>query len=81
MNYKDKYILFYLEGKKRLSEKEISRLLGISSQDDMPDSREIDQRIWIYVKDKELRGTDPETNGSDSFPLYKQFVFGVNITF
>ncbi len=53
MRYKDKYILFYLEGKKRLSEKEISRLLGISSQDDMPDSREIDQRIWIYVKDKE----------------------------
>ena len=50
MNYKDKYILFYLEGKKRLSEKEISRLLGISSQDDMPDSREIDQRIWIYVR-------------------------------
>lgn len=36
---------------------------------------------FLYVKDKELRGTDPETNGSDSFPLYKQFVFGVNITF
>jgi TonB-linked SusC/RagA family outer membrane protein len=36
---------------------------------------------FIYVKDKQLRGTDPETNGSDGFPLYKQFVFGINITF
>jgi hypothetical protein len=36
---------------------------------------------FVYAKDKQLRGTDPETNGSDSFPLYKQFVFGVNITF
>lgn len=36
---------------------------------------------FLYVKDKELKGTDPETNGSDAFPLYKQFVFGINITF
>lgn len=36
---------------------------------------------FLYVKDKQLKGTDPETNGSDSFPLYRQFVFGVNITF
>ena len=36
---------------------------------------------FLYVKDKQLRGTDPETNGSDAFPLYKQFVFGVNLTF
>lgn len=36
---------------------------------------------YLYVKDKQLKGTDPETNGSDSFPLYKQFVFGVNMTF
>lgn len=36
---------------------------------------------FLYVKDKQLRGTDPETNGSDSFPLYKQLVFGVNISF
>ena len=36
---------------------------------------------FLYVKDKELRGTDPETNGSDAFPLYKQFVFGINVTF
>lgn len=36
---------------------------------------------FLYVKDKQLKDTDPETNGSDSFPLYKQFVFGVIITF
>ncbi|RNC66738.1 SusC/RagA family [Proteiniphilum saccharofermentans] len=36
---------------------------------------------FVYVKDKQLRGTDPETNGSDSFPLYKQYVFGININF
>ena len=36
MNYKDKYILFYLEGKKALSEKRVSRILGISYPDDMP---------------------------------------------
>lgn len=36
---------------------------------------------FLYVKDKQLKGTDPETNGSDAFPLYKQFVFGVNLTF
>lgn len=36
---------------------------------------------YIWVKDKQLKGTDPENNGSDSFPLYKQFVFGLNITF
>ena len=36
---------------------------------------------FLYVKDKELGGTDPETNGSDAFPLYKQFVFGINVTF
>jgi TonB-linked SusC/RagA family outer membrane protein len=35
----------------------------------------------LWVKSKQLRGTDPETNGSDVFPLYKQYVFGVNITF
>lgn len=35
----------------------------------------------IYVKDEQLKGTDPETNGSDAFPTYRQFVFGVNLTF
>ena len=35
----------------------------------------------IIVKDKQLKDTDPETNGSDAFPTYRQFVFGVNVTF
>lgn len=35
----------------------------------------------VFVKDKQLKGTDPEMGGSDSFPTYKQFVFGVNVTF
>ena len=35
----------------------------------------------IWVKDKQLKDTDPETNGSDAFPTYRQFVFGVNVTF
>lgn len=36
---------------------------------------------FIYVKDKQLKGTDRETNGSDAFPTFRQFVFGVNLTF
>ena len=57
MNYKDKYILFYLEGKKALSEKRVSRILGISYPDDMPDDMPDgyhgqDPRIWVYIKDK-----------------------------
>ena len=36
---------------------------------------------FIFVKDSQLKGTDPEMGGSDSFPTYKQYVFGVNITF
>ncbi len=36
---------------------------------------------FIFVMDKQLKGTDPETNGSDAFPTYRQFVFGVNLTF
>lgn len=35
---------------------------------------------WIIVKDSKLKGTDPETGGSDAFPTYKQFVFGINLT-
>ena len=55
MNYKDKYILFYLEGKKALSEKRVSRILGISYPDDMPDGYHgQDPRIWVYIKDKLL---------------------------
>ena len=48
-----KYILFYLEGKKALSEKRVSRILGISYPDDMPDGYHgQDPRIWVYIKDK-----------------------------
>lgn len=36
---------------------------------------------WIFCFESKLDGTDPEMNGSDDFPTYKQFVFGVNITF
>ncbi len=36
---------------------------------------------FIFVKDKQLKDTDPETNGSDAFPTYRQFVFGANLTF
>ncbi|MDR0712050.1 MAG: TonB-dependent receptor [Prevotellaceae bacterium] len=34
----------------------------------------------VWAKDEMLKGTDPESN-SESFPLYRQYVFGVNITF
>ena len=36
---------------------------------------------YIFCVESKLKGTDPETGGSDAFPTYKQFVFGVNITF
>lgn len=36
---------------------------------------------WIFCMESQLDGTDPETGGSDRFPTYKQYVFGVNITF
>jgi TonB-linked SusC/RagA family outer membrane protein len=35
----------------------------------------------IYTKEKILKGTDPETDGDDTFPLYKTFVMGVNVSF
>ncbi|PWV56902.1 TonB-dependent receptor [Chitinophaga sp. S165] len=35
----------------------------------------------IYTRNKDLRGTDPETDGSDTFPLFATFVFGMNLTF
>lgn len=35
----------------------------------------------IWTMDSQLKDTDPEMNGSDAFPTYRQFVFGVNITF
>ncbi len=36
---------------------------------------------WIFAMDSMLDGTDPEMGGSDVFPTYKQYVFGVNLTF
>lgn len=36
---------------------------------------------WIFCMESKLDGTDPEMGGSDTFPTYKQYVFGVNITF
>ncbi|MBD5334028.1 MAG: TonB-dependent receptor [Bacteroides sp.] len=35
----------------------------------------------IIVNDSKLKGTDPEMGGSDNFPTYKQYVFGINLTF
>jgi TonB-linked SusC/RagA family outer membrane protein len=35
----------------------------------------------IFTKEKALKGTDPETNGSDNFPLFRTYVFGINIAF
>ena len=36
---------------------------------------------FIWSKSRMLKDMDPETNGSDSFPLYKTMVFGVNVSF
>jgi TonB-linked SusC/RagA family outer membrane protein len=36
---------------------------------------------WIYTKSKYLRDYDPERGGADEFPLTRQVVFGINITF
>ncbi|MCM1079781.1 MAG: TonB-dependent receptor [Bacteroidales bacterium] len=35
----------------------------------------------IWTMDEQLKDTDPEMNGADAFPTYRQFVFGVNVTF
>ena len=36
---------------------------------------------FIFAKSSQLKYQDPERNGSDNFPLTKQFVFGLNVTF
>jgi len=36
---------------------------------------------FIFTKSSLLKYQDPEANGSDSFPLTKQFVVGLNVTF
>lgn len=35
----------------------------------------------IFAKNPLLKDVDPETGGTDSFPLYKQIVFGLNVSF
>ena len=35
----------------------------------------------ILAKEKALKGTDPENKGSDTFPLFRTYVCGLNITF
>ena len=35
----------------------------------------------VFTKEKALKGTDPETNGSDTFPLFASYVIGVNFSF
>ncbi|WP_442795002.1 TonB-dependent receptor [Pelobium manganitolerans] len=36
---------------------------------------------FIVAKSHLLKEVDPETGGTDSFPLYKQLVFGINLSF
>ncbi|WP_237241853.1 SusC/RagA family TonB-linked outer membrane protein [Sphingobacterium sp. B29] len=36
---------------------------------------------FIFTKSNLLKYQDPESNGSDNFPLTKQFVVGLNVTF
>ncbi|MEA5429181.1 TonB-dependent receptor [Arcicella lustrica] len=35
----------------------------------------------VFTKEKSIRDTDPETNGSDTFPLFATFVLGLNVSF
>ena len=35
---------------------------------------------FIFAKSHLLKNVDPENGGADSFPLFKQFVFGVNLS-
>ena len=36
---------------------------------------------FIFTKSHLLDGIDPESGASDSFPLYKQLVFGLKASF
>jgi hypothetical protein len=36
---------------------------------------------FIYVHSPYMKAQDPERGGSDNFPLTRQFVFGMNLTF
>jgi TonB-linked SusC/RagA family outer membrane protein len=37
--------------------------------------------VFVLPFNSALKNTDPENNGSDSFPLYKTFLFGLNLSF
>lgn len=54
IKYKDKYLLFYIKGKKELDEKLLHKVLGISSVDELSEKPQgcIDNRIWSYLKNK-----------------------------
>ena len=54
IKYKDKYLLFYIKGKKKLNEKLLHKALGITSIDELPQKPQgcIDNRRWFYLKNK-----------------------------
>ena len=54
IKYKDKYIIFWIRGKKELDEKLLHEILGISSVEELPRKPQgcIDHRVWYYLKDK-----------------------------
>ena len=37
--------------------------------------------VFVLPFQSELKHTDPENNGSDSFPLYKTYLLGLNVSF
>ena len=51
IKYKDKYLLFYIKGKKKLNEKLLHKALGITSIDELPQKPQgcIDNRRWFYL--------------------------------
>lgn len=56
IKYKDKYLLFYIKGKKKLNEKLLHKALGITSIDELPQKPQgcIDNRRWFYLKIKRM---------------------------
>ena len=37
--------------------------------------------VFVLPFKSELKHTDPENNGSDTFPLYKSYLIGLNLSF
>ncbi len=37
--------------------------------------------VFVLPFKSELKHTDPENNGSDTFPLYKTYLLGLNVSF